>query len=66
MKIGSLFENVHRRNYIISSLPVVGEILSQPVVKGAGCLVFALAQFLNNRKSFGGGGRMEDLLPVSI
>lgn len=29
------------------------KLLNQPGVKRAGCAVFALAQFLNNRKSFG-------------
>lgn len=47
-----------------SSLLVVVNVLNY--VKEAGCLVFVLAQFLNNRKSFGKGGTIESLLPVNM
>ena len=58
----------HEQNYVTaincqislnSSLPVVLRVLNRPAVKEAGCSVFALAQFLNNRKSLGEAGRME-------
>lgn len=59
-----MFLKVRSRNYLTaincqmslnSSLPVVVKVLNQPAVKEAGCSVFVLAQFLNNRKSLGEG-----------
>lgn len=41
------------------------KVLNQPAVQEAGCLVFVLVEFLNNRKSFGEGGRMESFLPLN-
>lgn len=71
----TVFHEVHRRNYLTaincpislhSSLPVAAGVLSQPPVREAGCWVFVLAQFLNNRKSLSERGGMEGFLPANM
>ncbi len=63
--LDSVFHKVHRRNYLRAincrvslnrASAAVLKVLTQHAVKEAGCLVFVLAPFLNNRKSFGEGG----------